>query len=53
MAYSNDLRERVLKYVENGSSKTEAAGIFGVCLKTINVYKNHRVHREQREREVK
>ena len=35
MAYSNDLRERVLKYVENGSSKTEAAGIFGVCLKTI------------------
>ena len=35
MAYSNDLRERVLKYVENGNSKVEAAGIFGVCLKTI------------------
>ena len=35
MAYSNDLRERVLKYVEGEGSKTEAASIFGVCLKTI------------------
>jgi len=35
MAYSIDLRKRVLEYVRTGGSKEAAVTIFGVCLKTI------------------
>ncbi len=35
MAYSNDLRQSVMHYVESGNSKTEAVTIFGISLKTI------------------
>lgn len=35
MAYSLDLRKRVLEYVKTGNSKEDVAAIFGVCVKTI------------------
>jgi putative transposase len=35
MSYSIDLRERVIKYIEEGGSKVEAAHIFDVCRVTI------------------
>ena len=35
MPYSNDLRQRVMQFVETGGCKKEAVKIFGVCLKTI------------------
>jgi transposase len=35
MAYSKDLRQSVMNYVESGGSKTEAVTIFGISLKTI------------------
>lgn len=35
MAYSNDLRVRVVQFVESGGSKDEAVKIFNISLKTI------------------
>jgi transposase len=35
MPYSNDLRQRVMQFIEAGGCKKQAAQIFGVCLKTI------------------
>lgn len=35
MAYSNDLRQSVMQYVESGGSKSKAVAIFGISLKTI------------------
>tara|TARA_B100000315_G_C14291632_1_gene457663 strand:+ start:90 stop:458 length:369 start_codon:yes stop_codon:yes gene_type:complete len=35
MAYSTDLRKRVLKYVQDSGSKAEAVNIFSVSLRTI------------------
>lgn len=35
MSYSIDLRERVIKFIEEGGSKTEAARIYAVCRDTI------------------
>jgi transposase len=35
MTHSNDLRERVIKYVEDGGAKRRAAEIFGVCRQTV------------------
>lgn len=35
MSYSIDLRERVIKFIEDGGSKTEATRIFAVCRDTI------------------
>lgn len=34
--YSEDLRERVVRYVESGKSKTSAAALFAVGLATVN-----------------
>lgn len=35
MSYSLDLRERVIKFIEDGGSKVDAARIFFVCRDTI------------------
>lgn len=35
MAYSNDLRQSVMQYVESGGSKSKAVAIFGISLKSI------------------
>ena len=35
MSYSIDLRERVIRYIEEGGSKIEASRIFNVCRMTI------------------
>jgi len=35
MSYSIDLRERVIKFIEDGGSKVEAACTFSVCRDTI------------------
>ena len=35
MSYSIDLRERVIKFVEAGGSKSEAARVFCVCRDTV------------------
>ena len=35
MSYSIDLRERIIQFVEEGHSKTEAAKVFGVSRFTI------------------
>lgn len=35
MRYSYDLRIRVVKFVQNGGTKTEASRVFGVSRKTI------------------
>jgi len=35
MSYSIDLRERVIRFIEEGGSKVDAAHIFGVCRVTI------------------
>jgi transposase len=35
MSYSIDLRERIIKFVEEGHSKTEAAKVFGISRFTI------------------
>ena len=35
MSYSIDLRERVIKFIENGGSKMEAVRTFSVCRVTI------------------
>ena len=35
MSYSLDMRERVIKFVEEGGSKVKAAAIFGICRDTI------------------
>ena len=34
-AYSEDLRERVIKYMEDGHKKSEASNVFGVDRRTI------------------
>ena len=38
MAYSEDLRKRVIVYVEEGHSKPEAAEVFGVGESTIYLW---------------
>lgn len=35
MAYSTDLRVRVISYVESGGNQSSAASIFSVCERTI------------------
>ena len=35
MSYSIDLRERAVKFVRDGGSRTEASGLFGVSRKSI------------------
>ena len=35
MSYSIDLRERIIKFVEEGHSKTEAAKVFGISRFTL------------------
>ncbi len=35
MSYSMDLRERTVKFVRDGGSRTEASEVFGVSRKTI------------------
>lgn len=35
MTHSNDLRERVIKYVEDGGTKRRAAEIYGICRQTV------------------
>ncbi len=37
-AYSQDLRERIVKAVESGKSKSETARLFGVSLPTVKRY---------------
>jgi transposase len=34
-AYSEDLRERVIKYIESGHDRREACEVFGVSLKSV------------------
>ena len=36
MAYSKDLREKVLSFLEEGHSKAEAKRVFGIAVTTIN-----------------
>ena len=38
MAYSNDLKQRVLEYVGAGGGKSEAAGRFSVARSTVLVW---------------
>jgi putative transposase len=40
MAYSEDLRQRVLHYVDTGGSKTQAAQLFQVGLRTVHVWQS-------------
>jgi transposase len=46
-AYSQDLRERIVKAVESGKTKSETARLFGVSLPTVKRYlglKRHTGH---------
>jgi len=36
MAYSIDLREKVIKYLEDGNSQRQAAKVFNINLTTVN-----------------
>lgn len=36
MAYSEDLRKKVIEYLGNGHSQREAQEVFGICLDTVN-----------------
>jgi transposase len=39
MAYSKDLREKILEYIEKGHEHKQACRIFGVGLRTITRWK--------------
>lgn len=41
-AYSQDLRERAVKYVESGGAYKEASALFGVCEKTISEWRQRK-----------
>ena len=34
-AYSEDLRKKVINYIESGHSRKEACEVFGICLKSV------------------
>jgi transposase len=34
-AYGEDLRNKVINYIEKGNSRKEACEIFGVCLRSV------------------
>lgn len=38
MAYSTDLRKRVLEFINTGGSKTDAARLFGISRRTLYNY---------------
>ena len=41
-AYSEDLRERVIKYMEDGHKKSEASNVFGVDRRTMTLIRFRR-----------
>lgn len=45
MGYSVDLRERVIKFIEDGGSKTDAARIFSVSRVTIYSWEKKKVEK--------
>jgi len=52
MAYSTDLRERVLEYIEAGNKITEASQIFKVTRQTIRIWRKLKKENGSVEREI-